>query len=133
MADQRPPPRRRTQTKQISLSERYPAAFDQPDAAQSKRYPAAFDQPDAAPVEDPLASDTIDYTGTKLLVTWGKELLQPVSFNSLSIGPFDMVVVIRDGETPMQAYKRAMVHLTAIAAADLEVRLPAFRATLARL
>ena len=68
-----------------------------------------------------------------MLVTWGKELLQPVSFNSLSIGPFDMVVVIRDGETPMQAYKRAMVHLTAIAAADLEVRLPAFRATLARL
>ena len=70
--------------------------------------------------------DSTDYAGTKLLVTWGKEHIQPVRFQGLDVGPFDMTVVVQDGESPLDAYHRGIRHLNAIAEAEYETKLPAF-------
>lgn len=71
--------------------------------------------------------DTTDYAGTELRVTWGKEHLQPLRFQGMDIGPFEMGVVVHEGETPLQAKRRAMKHLNAMAQDEIDEKLPAFK------
>ncbi len=70
--------------------------------------------------------DTADYTGTPLLVTWGKEHLQPCRFQGMDIGPYAMTVVIESGETPLAASRRAMRHMNVMAEEELAEKLPRF-------
>lgn len=71
-------------------------------------------------------TDDTDYEGTRLLVTWGREHIQPVRFQGMDIGPFDMVVVVLEGEGPINAYRRAMRQLNLIAEEEYQSKLPNF-------
>ena len=70
--------------------------------------------------------DPTDYAGQTLEVTWGKEHFQPARFQGMDVGPYVMRVIILDGETPIQAKRRALVHLNAMALEDYKEKLPAF-------
>ena len=61
-----------------------------------------------------------------LLVTWGKEHIQPVRFQGMDIGPFTMTVPIMQGETPGQCKRRVMAHLNVMAEEELAEKLPRF-------
>lgn len=74
----------------------------------------------------PRTSDSTDYTGTTVHVTWGKEHIQPLRFQGLDIGPFAMDVVVLEGETPLQAKRRAMAHLNEMAEDELREKMPRF-------
>ncbi len=85
-----------------------------------------FDQaPPKAPKAKP-PEDTTDYTGTPLLVTWGKEHIQPCRFQGMDLGPFAMTVVIEEGETPLAASRRAMRQMNVMAEEQLAEKLPRF-------
>lgn len=60
-------------------------------------------------------------------MAYGREHIQPFRFNGLDIGPFEMTVTIRAGETPLQAKRRAMVHLVAMAEEEFREKLPRFK------
>src|SRR5690349_15140793 len=49
--------------------------------------------------------------GDSITVTIGKEILYPVKFNGVEVGPLSMTVRIRQGETAGKAYERARVVL----------------------
>lgn len=50
----------------------------------------------------------------------------------MDVGPFTMRVIIRDGETPIQAKRRALVHLNEMGEEEFEEKLPAFLARVAK-
>ncbi len=68
----------------------------------------------------------VNYAGTVLTVTWGKEHVQPLRFQGMDIGPFTMAVMVLDNETPLQAKRRAMVHLNVMAEEEAEEKMPRF-------
>jgi GTP cyclohydrolase III len=70
----------------------------------------------------------VDYEGEKLTVTCGKEHIQPFRFQGMDIGPFEMTVTIMEGETPLDAKRRAMKHLAAMAEEEYREKLPRFQA-----
>lgn len=70
--------------------------------------------------------DKVNYAGTTIHVTWGKEHIQPLRFQGLDIGPFAMDVVVLEGETPLQAKRRAMVHLNEMAEEEVNEKMPRF-------
>lgn len=72
------------------------------------------------------AEDGTDYTGTELLITWGREHVQPMRFQGMDIGPFEMRLVIKTGESPMEAKQRGMKHLNAMAEEEYQLKLPRF-------
>ncbi len=70
--------------------------------------------------------DPTDYTGTQMVVHWGREHIQPLRFQGMDLGPFSMEIVVHEGETPLQASRRAMRHMNAMAEEELAVKLPRF-------
>jgi len=74
----------------------------------------------------PEVEDKVDYAGTKLLVSWGDETITPIRYQSMKVGPFDMMVVVQYGETPYDAYRRGIRHLNVIAQTEYASKLPAF-------
>lgn len=90
------------------------------------------DSADPKPAPGPKAKepkepkDKSDYTGTPLLVTWGKEHIQPLRFQGMDLGPFAMTVVIEEGETPLAAMRRAMRQMNAMAEEQLAEKMPRF-------
>ncbi|MGB1142425.1 MAG: hypothetical protein ACPG1A_16110 [Halioglobus sp.] len=68
----------------------------------------------------------MDYAGTTIHVTFGKEHIQPVRFQGMDVGPFGMDVTVQPGESPVEAKRRAMVHLEAMADEEYNEKLPAF-------
>lgn len=87
-----------------------------------------FDQPAPKRKNNVLAvvDDNTNYTGTQLTVHWGREHIQPLRFQGMDLGPYSMEVVVHEGETPIQAKRRAMHHMNAMAEEDLAVKLPRF-------
>lgn len=77
--------------------------------------------------EPPQPVDDTDYAGTKLLVTWGREHVQPMPFQGMDIGPFSAVVRVLEGETPLETSRRVMLQLDAIAEEEYERKLPKFK------
>jgi len=69
-----------------------------------------------------------DYEGQLLTVTYGKEHFQPVRFQGMDVGPFEIAVRIRKGETPMVAKRRAMALLAEMAEEEFREKLPRFLA-----
>lgn len=59
-------------------------------------------------------------------MTWGREHIQPVRFQGMDVGPFDMTVVVQDGETPLGAYRRGIKRLNEIAEVEYQSKLPTF-------
>lgn len=70
--------------------------------------------------------DTTDYTGTQLTVHWGREHIQPLRFQGMDIGPYSMEIVVHNGETPVQACRRAMLHMNEMAEEEFAEKLPRF-------
>ena len=73
-----------------------------------------------------FAADATDYTGTQMVVHWGREHIQPLRFQGMDLGPFSMEIVVHEGETPLQASRRAMRHMNAMAEEELAEKLPRF-------
>ncbi len=88
-------------------------------------FPTGFEDPKQT-AHDAAVADGTDYAGTVLLVTWGKEHVQPARFQGMDIGPFAMEVRILAGETPLQAKRRAMLHLNAMAEEEFAQKLSSF-------
>lgn len=44
----------------------------------------------------------------------------------MDVGPFEITIRIREGETPIQAKRRAMVHLNQMAEDEYQEKLPRF-------
>jgi hypothetical protein len=44
----------------------------------------------------------------------------------MDVGPFEMEITVRENETPLDAYRRAMVQLNRIADEEYAAKLPAF-------
>lgn len=91
------------------------------------------DNPFGAETADRAAADAAtatamddDCVGSTITVTWGKEHVQPCRFQGMDIGPFAMTTVVQDGETPLDAKRRAMRHLNEMAKDEFEQKLPAF-------
>ena len=82
---------------------------------------AGFDRP---PVPEP--DDGVDYEGVQILVTWGKEHIQPSRFQGMDIGPFAMTVPVLKGETPLRTKRRVMRQLNAMAEEELNEKTPRF-------
>lgn len=76
------------------------------------------------PIQEP--DDGVGYEGVMLTVTWGKEHIQPTRFQGMDIGPFAMTVPILKGETPLQAKRRAMLQLNAMAEEEVNEKTPRF-------
>src|SRR5574344_334232 len=60
-------------------------------------------------VEAATADMTVDplvYHGTQITVTWGEETFSPVQYNSFRIGGHSVTVVVQDGESALDAWKR---------------------------
>jgi hypothetical protein len=55
----------------------------------------------------------------ELIVTWGKELFQPLKYHSIEIGPYQMTVIPEKGETMQQAAERTLALLDEIAEAEM--------------
>lgn len=72
-------------------------------------------------------ADQTDYEGTQLTVAYGREHIQPFRFQGFDVGPFEMTVTVQAGETPLQAKRRAMVHLVAMAEEEYREKLPRFQ------
>lgn len=70
--------------------------------------------------------DITDYTGTRMTVHCGREHIQPFRFQGMDLGPFTMEIVVNEDETPLQASRRAMRHMNAMAQAELDEKLPRF-------
>lgn len=86
------------------------------------------DEPPAAAAKpkDGTTGDGVDYAGTQLTVTWGKEHIQPIRFQGMDIGPYTMQIVVHQGESPIEAKRRAMQHLNVMAEEELAEKLPRF-------
>lgn len=89
------------------------------------------------PTDDPFGiptsgsvqnEDGVDYEGTPVTVAYGKEHIQPFRFQGFDVGPFEMTVTVREGETPLQAKRRAMAHLVEMAEEEYREKLPRFQA-----
>jgi len=64
--------------------------------------------------------------GDSLTVTIGKEIIFPVKFNGVEVGPLSMTVRIRVGETAGQAYTRARIVLEHLFETEFAVRIKDF-------
>lgn len=53
--------------------------------------------------------------GSELRLSWGREHLQPIEFHGLDIGPFEMTLTVRDGESISDVYEKGMNVLDQIA------------------
>lgn len=58
---------------------------------------------------------------------YGREHVQIARFNGMDIGPFEMTVTVLEGETPLDAKRRAMVHLVAMAEEEFREKLPRYK------
>lgn len=77
--------------------------------------------------EAKAAADINTYQGEELRVSWGKEHIQPFRFQGMDIGPFEMTVTIKEGESPLDAFRRARVQLDAMAEEEYRLKLPRFQ------
>jgi hypothetical protein len=50
---------------------------------------------------------------TTMTVVWPEQRFSPVEYHSFGVGPFSVVVTVRPGETPDQAFDRAWNFLAA--------------------
>jgi hypothetical protein len=80
------------------------------------------------PFDDVELGSNNDYEGALLSVTYGKEHFQPARFQGMDVGPFEIAVRIRKGETPMAAKRRAMALLAEMAEEEFREKLPRFLA-----
>lgn len=69
--------------------------------------------------------------GDSLTVTIGKEIIFPVKFNGVEVGPLSMTVRVRAGETAGQAYTRARIVLEHLFETEFAVRMKDFIAHVA--
>lgn len=58
--------------------------------------------------------------GTEIVVTWGEEVLSPVQYNSFRIGGHSITVIVQEGESALEAWKRGWAILQE--AADIQFR-----------
>ncbi len=65
----------------------------------------------SAASSNPATDDRVDYTGTKLTLTYGMQKTQAVQFNTFDVGPFGMEITVQANETLQQAQARGMTLL----------------------
>lgn len=68
--------------------------------------------------------------GDRFTLTWGKEHFGPVQYQSFEVGPFDVSITIRPGETVNEARSRGRAFLARVAREEYETKLEGFLARL---
>ncbi len=119
-----PPPRRRKKTSSKQSTQQSGSASG--DGLDEVVAGFGSNDPSAGSTSAAGYDDGVDYTGTPITVTWGKEHVQPIRFQGMDIGTFSMTVTVIYGETPVQAKRRAMVHLNAMAEEEADEKMPRF-------
>lgn len=115
-----PPPVTETRVSVPSLSLQARADLDQAAFAASEKLPIHV-APRSTEPGAPLESVT---------VAWGEELLSPVQYNTLKVGPFSATVQVMAGETREQALVRAYASLQAFAEKERERKIASYLAAL---
>ena len=67
-----------------------------------------------------------DLVGSQFLFSWGREHIQPVEFNGMDIGPWEVRLTLRPNETIAQLHVRASSYLDQIAEKEYNRKLPKF-------
>jgi hypothetical protein len=60
-------------------------------------------------------------------VVWGEVLIAPVAFNNFKVGPFEMMMEVKEGETTTQAMDRGYATLAQFARKTYEGKLASFK------
>lgn len=82
-------------------------------------------QPVNPRVSDGAVGPLVD-EGDLLTVTFGKETINPIKFNTFEVGPFSLSVCVRKGESSADAHSRARLALAQIFEAELTLKLQEF-------
>lgn len=64
--------------------------------------------------------------GTQITVVWGEEVFSPVQYNSFRIGGHSVTVVVQDGESALDAWKRGWALLEQAAEIQFTDKLAGF-------
>lgn len=67
-----------------------------------------------------------DLVGTQFTFSWGREHIQPVQFNGFDLGPWEVTLTLRPGESIDDLHLRATEYLDAIADREYKHKLPRF-------
>jgi hypothetical protein len=65
--------------------------------------------------------------GTQITVVWGEETFSPVQYNSFRIGGHSVTVVVQDGESALDAWKRGWALLEQAAEIQFADKLNGFK------
>lgn len=65
--------------------------------------------------------------GTPITIIWGEETFSPVQYNSFRIGGHSVTVVVQEGETALDAWKRGWALLEEAAEIQFADKLRGFR------
>lgn len=68
----------------------------------------------------------VEATGTQVSATFGKEVVQPLPYHSIEVGPFTASTEVRQGESITQALERLNGELAVFASAERTRKLVAF-------
>lgn len=59
-------------------------------------------------------------------VCWGEEVLQPVQYNGVRVGPLEVLVEVQPGEDPSEVYERTWAWLDALGREQYERKMTGF-------
>ena len=62
----------------------------------------------------------------QIVVTWGEEVLQPLQYHTMRLGPFSAVVELAPGDDPKQKAREAWVVLDGIAREEFSRKLAGY-------
>jgi len=96
---------------------------------------AAEQQDEDVPVGPPRNAPEVGEWGARSVrVVWGEEKITavPGSFSTVSVGPFEVVFQLREGEALEPKYEAAMAELSRLAEVERERKVANFVATLRR-
>jgi hypothetical protein len=74
----------------------------------------------------------VNQPGTIILVVWGEETFSPVQYNSFRIGGHSVTVVVQEGESALDAWKRGWALLEQAAEIQFADKLSGFKARIDR-
>ena len=82
--------------------------------------PVIYDTALSAAIEDkPLRV-------TRMVVTWGEEVHQPIQYNGFRVGSIELEIEVAPGEDPRRAYGRAWQLCEQLGARQAELKLQGF-------
>lgn len=76
---------------------------------------------------------SIQSTGGRVIVTWGKEVYRPFEYNSIELGPYQREETVQEWESVQEVVGRVLAELAAVADREFDGKVEAFLARVKRL